>query len=116
MNLHRLLLASVALFAMACAGHSEEPAVDVAWTCADGVLVVEGPIVSVEARYPEASPPERLLGHSASPAMFITVEAGGWLSFVPYEDVPAGDVATIETFDVSSGSPVCPLEVVVSRP
>lgn len=118
MRTHRAMLVAFALLAMACAGRSEdsdERPDAPGERCADGLLVVDGPVTSILARYPAASPPDRLLRHSTSPGMFITVEAGGWARFDLYEAVAAGAVATIETRDVSTGEPLCPLEVVIDR-
>ena len=118
MNINPKTLVALALFACACGSAVDTTPGDgdpAAPTCSEGVLVVEGPVVRIMARYPEASPPDRLLAHSTSPGMLVIVEAGGWLWFDLYEPVPAGGVATIETYDVSTGESLCPLEVSVDR-
>lgn len=83
--------------------------------CVDGRIEVKGPVLSVLARFPAASPPSRLLEHSMSPGMLVTPVGDGWLEFVPSVPIAAGDTATITTRDYSADAPVCPLEVVVDR-
>jgi hypothetical protein len=101
---------------VACGGTAEPGGdTDPGWSCSDGALVVDGPVSRIEARYPAASPPDRLLQHSTSPGMLITAEGEGWVAFELYEPVPAGDVATITTLDYSAEAPFCPVDVRVER-
>lgn len=102
-------------FLCACsgAGGVGEPTEE---ACADGVLLVEGPATRVMARYPEATPPERLLEHRTSPGMLVTPEGYGWVSFLPQAAIPAGSRVSIETHDYASGDALCPLEFAVERP
>jgi hypothetical protein len=111
------IITFIAITLVACGGAVDgtDPSEPPTWSCSDGTLVVDGPVTGIMARYPEASPPERLLAHTMSPGMLVTVEADGWLAFKPYEPVPAGGVATVETTDYSTGKLVCPGDVVVER-
>ncbi len=107
----RVAVSLLVLAALGCSGISESRSTATgAALCDSGVLTVAGPLDAVRVRYPAASPPERLLSHSMSPGMWITVEGGGWLTFKPSAPVLVGEKATIETYDVATGAPLCPLE------
>ena len=100
--------ALVVLLALtACGGASvdvgDQPS---ASECTGGALRVRGAgIEIVRASYRAASPPERLLAHSVTPAAWVSVESD-WTEFHLYE--PA-DIVEVVTTDYATGERLCPL-------
>lgn len=112
-----LLTLFVSVFVLACGGESARSVTDsdTGHACVDGSVTIDGPLVAIMARYPDASPPERLRAHQTSPGLFISVELDGWLRFTTYDHnpIPAGSSATLTATDVATGEKQCPIEILV---
>lgn len=106
----RVIRWGLVAFAVGCGAVEPGP------TCSSGLLIVPGPVSSIQATFPELEPSEGL-AHLPDPPMRLgnsddgCRRSEGCVVFVPL--TPGAPELAIKSWIVPTNEPVCPLRVVL---